>query len=199
MKGRDVLNKRRREKTMLEEVVTEIAPSEATGVDESLFGDAAVNPPSATMEEHVSSKENEQDGQEPQDAEAGDTNKAAAQGEDAATDDGEPPADGERDATQELKVILSIKVGGATIGVQRPSSDPHIETFADSDLSGLAQVVPDVVQRARAGWEVSLKHPAYVRPVASARGRNRRRQAAGEGTTAHTETDNSPQQAMRLM
>ena len=42
-------------------------------------------------------------------------------GEQAAGDDTEPAED--------LKVVVSIKGGRATIGVQRPSSDPHIESF----------------------------------------------------------------------
>ena len=45
---------------------------------------------------------------------------------------------------------MSIKGGRATIGVQRPSSDPHIETFDDRDLSGLTQEVSAVIERARA-------------------------------------------------
>ncbi len=33
-----------------------------------------------------------------------------------------------------LKVVVSIEGGRAAIGVQQPSSDPHIETFDDHDL-----------------------------------------------------------------
>ena len=184
---------------MQEEVGTKIAPPETTCVDESLFGDAAVDPPAETTEEQVSTRVTKHGEQEPQDAKTGNANGAAAHAGNTATDDGEPPADGDRDVTQELKVVLSISEGGATIGVQRPSSDPHIESFEDHDLPALAQEVVGVTERARAGWEVSLKHPAYVRPATTARRRNRRRQAAGEGTIAHTEADNSPQQAMRLL
>ena len=33
--------------------------------------------------------------------------------------------------------IQGVKGGRATIGVQRPSADPHIETFDDGDLARL--------------------------------------------------------------
>ena len=68
-----------------------------------------------------------------------------------AADDTEAAAVDEQDGQPEdLKVVVSIKGGRATIGVQRPSSDPHIESFDDPDLSGLTQEVPAVTERARA-------------------------------------------------
>ena len=42
----------------------------------------------------------------------------------------------------------SVKDGRATIGVQQPSSDPHIESFDDPDLSELSQEVSAVIERA---------------------------------------------------
>ena len=68
-------------------------------------------------------------------AEEQDTNKETDQeprGSDDAT--GEAAGD-ETAAPNELKVVVSVKDGRATIGVQQPSSDPHIESFDDSDLS----------------------------------------------------------------
>ena len=44
-------------------------------------------------------------------------------------------------------MVVSIKDGRATIGVQQPSSDPHIETFDDPDLTGLAQEALAVIER----------------------------------------------------
>ena len=79
---------------------------------------------------------------------------------------------------------MSIKGGRATIGVQRPSADPHIETFEDADLSGLAQEVSAVTDRAKARWEDTPKHPAYERPAPPARRGNRRRQGAAQASTA---------------
>ena len=71
---------------------------------------------------------------------------------------------------------MSIKGGRATIGVQRPSSDPHIESFDDPDLSGLAQKVLAVTEMARDRWEESPNYPDDVRPAPPAMRRNRRQQ-----------------------
>ena len=77
-----------------------------------------------------------------------------------------PEAAGEEtEASEDLKVVVSIKGGRATIGVQRPSSDPHIESFDDHDLPGLTQEVSAVIERARVRWEESPNHPAYERPA----------------------------------
>ena len=70
--------------------------------------------------------------------------------------------------------------------MQQPSSDPHIETFEDADLSELAQEIPAVIDRARARWEDNPKHPAYARPV-PVRSRNRRGQGSAQATTAEGE------------
>ena len=99
---------------------------------------------------------------------------------------------------EELKVVVSIKGGRATIGVQRPSSDPHIESFDDHDLSGLAQEVPAVIERARARWEEAPKHPAYERPAPPARRRNRRGQGPTQASTAEGEAAEAQQQTLRL-
>ena len=62
-------------------------------------------------------------------AEEQDTGKESAQDPQGA-DDAEDQSVGEEiEPAHDLKVVVSIKGGRATIGVQRPSSDPHIETF----------------------------------------------------------------------
>ena len=139
---------------MPDETGTEATRSDAPSVDESIFGDAADNAAAAVAEEQDANEEAEQD---PQDAD--DVEKQAGQPED-------------------LKVVVSIKGGRATIGVQRPSSDPHIETFDDGDLAGLTQEVSAVIERARAKWEDEPKYPAHARP-APRPGRQSRR---GQGT-----------------
>ena len=98
---------------MPDETGTEAARSDAPSDYESLFGEAADDAANAVAEEQDANEETEQDPQGADDA-----------GEDA----GQP---------EDLKVVVSIKGGRATIGVQRPSSDPHIETFDDQDLAGL--------------------------------------------------------------
>ena len=105
----------------------------------------------------------------------------------AAEDDkGADEAGEETSSPDDLKVVVSIKGGRAVIGVQRPSADPHIETFDDLDETGLTQEVPAVIDRARARWEDNPRHPAYARPVPVS-SRSRRGQGAAQATTADGE------------
>ena len=92
---------------------------------------------------------------------------------------------------------MSIKGGRATIGVQQPSSDPHIESFDDLDASGLAREVPAVIERARARWEDEPKYPAHERPAAPARRRTGRGQGSAQAEAAESETEQQ-QQTLRL-
>ena len=124
---------------MLDETGTESTRSDALSADEVLFGDAGDDAAAAVAEEQDA---NEETAQDPQDA------------DDAEEEAGSP---------EDLKVVVSIKGGRATIGVQQPSSDPHIESLEDYDLSGLAQETLAVVERARAKWEEAPKHPAHAR------------------------------------
>ena len=164
---------------MPDENGTETTRSDAPSADESLFGDAADDTAAAVVEEEDSKGETTQD----------------SQGSD---DTGEQAAGEEIEASEDLKVVVAIKGGRATIGVQRPESDPHIESFDDGDLAGLTDEVPAVVERARAGWEESPKHPAHVRPAPPARSRNRRGQGPAQDSTATAEAEQAQQQTLRL-
>ena len=116
---------------MPDETGMETTRSEALSVDESLFGDAADDPEAAVADEQDTAEE--------------------AQGPDAAGEQAGAPED--------LKVVVSIKGGRATIGVQRPASDPHIESFDDADLSRLNQEIPAVIERARASGRTNRSIP----------------------------------------
>ena len=159
---------------MPDETGTEATRSDAPSADESLFGDTSDDAAQAVAEEQDASEETEQDPQGSDDAE-----EQAGQPED-------------------LKVVVSIKGGRATIGVQQPSSDPHIETFDDQDLSGLTQEVLAVVERARAKWEGEPKYPAHERPATSTRRRPRRGQGPAQATTAEGESDQQQPETLRL-
>ena len=166
---------------MPDEVGTEVAHPDAPSAD-----DANV--------------EDEQDPQGSDDAAAEKPQEAQDSG-----DAGEPADDKAKAAADEpaqsedLKVVVSIKGGRAIIGVQRPSADPHIETFEYRDLSDLAQEVLAVTERAKARWEDTPKHPAYERPAPPARRRNRRQQGAAQDTTTEgAETEQAQQQTLRL-
>ena len=185
--------------TMSDETGTESHSQDVVNVEEFLFGGAT--------EETADDDPAEVGGELPAGDAAADADDASdlktAEGPDAemdtaadeadvaddADDGGEQPATAETETTDELKVVLSIKGGRATIGVQRPASDPHIESFDDPDLFGLADEFPAVVARARAKWEEEPMHPAYVKPTPSPRQRNRRQQAAAQAATTEGEAE----------
>ena len=147
---------------------TEATREDALNTYESLFGDASADQTVTVANEEADKNETEQ-GQ--QDSEIGEDQTGG--------DETAPPED--------LKVVVSIKDGRATIGVQRPSSDPHIEPVDGLDLSGLTQEVLAVVERARAKWEDEPKYPAHERPAASTRRRPRREQGSAQDSTAEEE------------
>ena len=154
---------------------TETTRSDAPSADESLFGEAADDTEAAEADEQDANEESSQD---PQGA------------DDAEEQDGQ---------SEDLKVVLSLKGGRATIGVQQPSSDPHIESFDDPDLAGLTQELPSVIERARAKWEEEPKHPAHERPAPPARRRNRREQGTAQAGTAEGEAEQQQQpETLRL-
>ena len=95
-------------------------------------------------------------------------------------------------------MVVSIKDGRATIGVQRPSSDPHIELLDDPDLSGLAQEVSAVIERAKARWEDAPRYPAYTRPTPSTGRRTRREQGSAQVSTAEEGAYQQQSQTPRL-
>ena len=159
---------------MPDETGTEATRSDAPSADESLFGDTSDDAAQAVAEEQDASEETEQDPQGSDDA-----------GEQA----GQP---------EDLKVVLSIKGGRATIGVQQTSSDPHIESFDDQDLSGLTQEVLPAIERARAKWDDTPKYPAHVRPAPPARRRARRGQGSAQASTAGGGADQQQPETLRL-
>ena len=131
---------------MPDETGTETTRSDAPGADDSLFGDAADGTETAVADEQGADEEGAQDPQ--------------------GTDDAEEQAAGdETGSPEDLKVVVSLKGGRATIGVQQPASDPHIETFDGRDLSGLPEEVSAVIERAKAKWEEAPKYPAHERPA----------------------------------
>ena len=143
---------------------TETSPSDAQNAYESLFGDPADDAAAVVADEQDANKEIEQDSEGP---------------DDAGDETGQP---------EDLKVVVSIKGGRATIGVQRPSSDPHIETFDDQDLSGLTREVSAVIERARAKWEDEPRYPAHAKPSPPSR-RPRREQGSAQAGAAEEGAD----------
>ena len=171
---------------MPDENGTETTRSVAPSANDVLFG--------GTTEEQAAAPEdtdaNERD--------AKDANGEAEQGAQDAADAGDKADAAETGAEDDLKVVVVIKGDRATIGVKGTSSDPHIETFDDTGLSGLAQEVPAVVERARARWEEAPKHPAYERPAPPAKRRSRRQQESAAQDTNAEEAEQAQPEAPRL-
>ena len=159
---------------MPDETGTQTTHSDAPSVDDSLFGDTAGDPEAAVADEEDSNKETAQE----------------AQGSDDAEDQPGPPED--------LKVIVSVKGGRATIGVQRPSADPHIESFDDCHLSGLTHEVSAVVERGKAKWEDAPRYPAHVRPTSLARRQTHRGQAAAQAEATEGGAEQQRPETLRL-
>ena len=188
---------------MTDETGTETQPSNVVDVEEFLFG-AAPDSASADADGEVPAGDATDDAGDVETAGEPDGDSETDEEPDAAdTDDdaGEQPAPTETESTHELKVVLSIRGNRATIGVQKPSADPHIESFDDTDLFGLADEFPAVVARARARWEEEPRYPAYVKPTPPPRQRNRRQQETAQAATAdgETEAEQQPQpETLRL-
>ena len=158
---------------MANENETGVSREDALNTAESLFGD--------TESSAANTVPKEQDAK----SETGQHDQGSEVGEDEAS------------PHEDLKVVVSIKAGRATIGVQQPSSDPHIETVDAPDLSGMTQEVLAVVERARAKWEEEPKYPTHERPAPPARRRTQREQGAAQASTAEGGAEEQ-QEALRL-
>ena len=185
--------------TMTDETGTERHSQDVVDVEEFLFGAAADDAPADVAEGLSADDATDEVGDTEAAAEPDDETETSVEELDVGDDAGEQSAPGETEASEELKVVLSIRSGRATIGVQRPSADPHIEAFDDADLFGLADEFPAVVARARAIWEETPQHPAYVKPAPPPRQRNRRQQAAIPPAGNETAEPEQPQaETLRL-
>ena len=182
--------------TMTDESGTEIHPSDVVSAEEFLFGHATDDTPADVGGELPAGDAADDapvDVDEEQDAD-GET----AEEPDVGDGGGVQPAQGETETTEELKVVVSIRGDRATIGVQQPSVDPHIESLDGLDLAGLAQEVPAVVERARARWEDEPMYPAHERPAPPARRRTRREPGAVQAETAEGEAGQQQPETLRL-
>ena len=187
---------------------TEASRKDALNAYESLFGDAESGADDAVAKEQDAKSEpdeKEHQGSEVAEEQAG----AGQEGADESDQDpresdipekqGDEDQAGEKEAAfpEELKVVVSLKEGRATIGVQRPTADPYIESFDDPDLSRLTQEVLPVVERAAAKWEDAPRFPAHERPTPPARRRTRREQGTAQNSTDE-ETGEPQPETLRL-
>ncbi len=188
--------------TMNDETGSESSPADVANVEEFLFGNAADDAPgddtAGDVAGELPAEDTADDSGDLETASEPDVEADTAEDPDDEADDGEQTAPAGTEAAQELKVVLTIRGGRAVIGVQRPSADPHIESFDDPDLFGLADQFPAVVARARARWEEEPMHPAYVKPAPPTRQRNRRRQGTAQAATDEGETERQQPETLRL-
>ena len=203
------------------------ATQDAQNAYESLFGDETPKPAAVVVEEEGTTDSTGQEAQGSDAAEKQDSGDESGPADDQAAEDGSrsveneaggdesgppedttsegkglpadsPTSEGEGSPAEDLKVVVSIRGGSATIGVQRPSADPHIELVDDPDLSGLVREVPAVVERARAKWDDEPKYPAHTRPAASTGRRGRRGQGTAQAATTEGGADQQQPEALRL-
>lgn len=169
-----------------DDIVTEVDSSDAQSAEEFLFGHAERETAQVAAAAEVTEEEDSQ----------GDLEEEAKV-EPQDSQDSDEPGD-EIAPLEELKVVLSIKGGMATIGVQQPSADPHIEAFDSLDLSGLVREVPAMVERAKARWEDAPKFPAHERPTPPARRQRQRRQEPASASAGVGEADQQQLETLRL-
>ena len=184
--------------TMTDETGTEVHSPDVVSAEEFLFGTAPDDDP-ADVDRELPAGDPTDDAEDTETAGEPDAGTETAEVPDVDDDAGDELTPADTEISEELKVVLSIRGNRATIGVQRPSADPHIESFEDPDLSGLADEFPAVVARARAKWEEEPRHPAYVKPAPPPRQRNRRQQAATPPADTETAEPEQPQaETLRL-
>ncbi len=174
--------------TMTDENGTDVRSPDVVSVEEFLFGTESDDAPDEVADEFPAGDATDA---------PGDTETAREP--DVADTHGGQTAPADTEASEELKVVLSIRSGRATIGVQRPSADPHIESFDDPDMFELADQFPAVVARARAIWEEEPRHPTYVKPTPPPRRqRQRRQQEPVQPPTDEEEAEQQQPETLRL-
>ena len=185
----------RESKTMTEKIERKITPSDVLNVEEILFGTTTTDAPADTAEEPPAedATDNINAAGEP------DIDAECAEKPQTNTDDEEPATSAEATTLTEFKVVISIRNSRATIGVQQPAADPHIETFDDADLFELSDQFPAVVARAKARWKEQPMYPTYERPAPPARQRNRRQPATPPPADTGVDEKEPPQaETLRL-
>ena len=102
--------------------------------------------------------------------------------------------------TNDLKVIVSLRGGITTVGIQRPGTDPYIESFERHDLADVLEKVVPVVDRAVGRWGDTPVNPAYKRPAgensSNRRQTSRRRTAQAAPASDGEESSQLQQQTL---
>lgn len=70
-----------------------------------------------------------------------------------------------QEGSNSLKIVLLLKEGRASVGVQREGADPVLELVDDFPEEILPAQVVEIIERARARWAEAEKYPEYQRPT----------------------------------
>ena len=63
----------------------------------------------------------------------------------------------------EIKIVISMRGQHATLGIQKPGTDPHLEIL-QGDLEHILREIPDIIQRVSSRWNVNPRYPEYKKP-----------------------------------
>ena len=81
------------------------------------------------------------------------------------TDHPEPTDPESANPDDGLKVIIHIREGLATIGIQQPNTDPVFETVDNPGIAELMTGIPDIIERARTLWHTQPRYPTHQKLV----------------------------------
>ena len=64
-----------------------------------------------------------------------------------------------------LRVIITLRDGRGSIGVQRFGCDPYMATMTDAELANALALVPELLAAADGIWQERRQNPKYTRPA----------------------------------
>jgi hypothetical protein len=67
--------------------------------------------------------------------------------------------------TEALKIVITLKDGRGSIGVQRAGCDPFLLPLPDASLANTIARLPDALVEADARWRAQRQYPKYTRPA----------------------------------
>ena len=80
----------------------------------------------------------------------------------AEEENAEGQTEGQDEESEELKMVVRVKDGRASVAVWRSGADPHMETFPETDnLEDLLSKLPGMIERANSRWDESPMRPKY--------------------------------------
>jgi hypothetical protein len=60
--------------------------------------------------------------------------------------------------SDEIKVVITLKEGGASVGIQKPDCDP-IFSKVEGELPAVLKAIPKLIAGAKTSWEANSKYP----------------------------------------